>query len=65
MRKAHIVSGGVVLAVLAALPNPAAAQICGCTAYRVVCKTIYEQQPVTAFRLEYETVLQQRHAFRR
>jgi hypothetical protein len=37
--------------------QPAAAQTCGCASYQIVNKVVYDQVPVTAYRLEYETVM--------
>jgi hypothetical protein len=38
--------------------DSAAAQTCGC-GYQIVNKVVYDQVPVTAYRLEYETILEQ------
>jgi len=48
---AFLVSGG-----------PAAAQCgCGCPSYQIVNKVVYDQVPVTAYRLEYETLMEEQH----
>src|SRR5687768_9822121 len=36
------------------------AQTCGCTSYQIVQKVVYDQVPTKAYRLEYETVMEER-----
>jgi len=53
--------GAVVLSVLlATAAGSARAQSCCGPSYRLVYKTVYDQQPVTTYRLQYETVMRQR-----
>ena len=48
----------LLLVVAMTLVSPVRAQ-CGVT-YRVVYRTVYEKQPVTAYRLQTETILEER-----
>ena len=48
-------------ACLALIASPVRAQECGCgQTYRIVHKTVYDQEQVTAYRWTYETVLDER-----
>lgn len=52
--------GSIALLVGLSMAAPLWAQVVCQPAYRIVHKTIYEEQPVTTYRLEYETVYQQK-----